>query len=75
MFCGDWFIISIELLENLIGDQFGGIFRPNEMVGCGSGIMRRSGCLVVGQTTVCSCGFLFDCMVVGQASDSMMALM
>ena len=38
-------------------------------------IMRQSACLVVNQITVYSNGFLFNSMTVGQASDSMMAMM
>ena len=37
-------------------------------------IMRQSACMVVNPITVYSCGFLFNCMTVGQASDSMTAL-
>ena len=36
--------------------------------------MRQSACLVLKQITVYSYGFLFNCMMVGQASYSMMAL-
>ena len=37
-------------------------------------IMRQSACLVVNPIMVDSYGFLFDCMMVGQASDLMTAL-
>ena len=37
-------------------------------------IMRQSACLVLNPITVYSYGFLFNCMTVGQASDSMTAL-
>ena len=37
-------------------------------------IMRQSACLDVNQITVFSRGFLFNCTVVGQASDSMTTL-
>ena len=38
-------------------------------------IMRQSACLVLNPITIYSYGFLFNCATVGQASDSMMALM
>ena len=37
-------------------------------------IMRQSACLVLNPITVYSYGFLFNCTMVGQASDSMAAL-
>ena len=36
--------------------------------------MRQSACLVLNPITVKSYGFLFNCMMVGQASDSMTAM-
>ena len=38
------------------------------------GNMPQSPCLFVYPTTVYSCGFLFNCTTLGQASGSMMAL-
>ena len=38
-------------------------------------IMRQSACLVVNLITFYSYGFLFNCTMVGQALDSMTALM
>ena len=43
-------------------------------VGYNLDIMRQSACLVLNPITVYSYGFLFNCMTVGQASDSMTAL-
>ena len=43
-------------------------------VGYNLDIMRQSACLVLNPITVSSYGFLFNCTMVGQASDSMMAL-
>ena len=37
-------------------------------------VMRQSACLVLNPITVYSYGFLFNCTTVGQASDSMTAL-
>ena len=37
-------------------------------------IMQKFSCMVVNQIKVYSYGFLFNCTMVGQASDSMMAL-
>ena len=44
-------------------------------VECGLGVVRQSACLVLGPIAVNGCGFLFNCTMVGQASDSMIALM
>ena len=46
-----------------------------ERVGYDMDIMRKSTCLVVNPITLYSYGFLFNSMAVGQASDSMTALM
>ena len=40
-----------------------------------SGLMRQSACQVLGSIMVYSYDFLFNCTTVGQASDSMRALM
>ena len=45
-----------------------------DLVGYNLDIMRQSACLVLNPITVYSCGFLFNCTMVGQASDSMTAL-
>ena len=55
-------------------DQFKKIVKRYTRVGYNLDIMRQSACLVVNPITVYSYGFLFNCMTVGQASDSMMAL-
>ena len=57
------------------GDQFKEIVKRYIRVGCGLDIVRQSTCLVLNQTTVYTYGFLFNCTTVGQASDSMTALM
>ena len=55
-------------------DQFKKIVKRYIMVGYNLDIMRQSACLVLNPITVYSYGFLFNCMAVGQASDSMTAL-
>ena len=49
--------------------------RYKKKVGYNLDIMRQSACLVVNPITDFSHGFLFNCTTVGQASDSMTALM
>ena len=44
-------------------------------VGYNFDIMRQSACLVLNSITVYNYGFLFNCTTVGQASDSITALM
>ena len=56
-------------------DQFKKIVKRYIRVGYNLGIMRQSACLVLNPITVYSYGFLFNCTTVGQASDSMTALM
>ena len=56
-------------------DQFKKIVKRYIMVGYNLDIMRQSACLVLNPITVYSYGFLFNCTTVGQASDSMTALM
>ena len=64
-----------ELLENPnFSDQFKKIVKRYIRVGYNLDIMRQSACLVLSPITVYSYVFLFNCMTVGQASDSMMAL-
>ena len=55
-------------------DQFKGMVRRYMGVGYSLDIMRQSACLVLNTITVYSYGFLFNCKTVGQASDSMTAL-
>ena len=55
-------------------DQFKKIVKRYIRVGYNLDIMRQSACLVSNPITIYSYGFLFNCMTVGQASDSMMAL-
>ena len=55
-------------------DQFKNIVKRYIKVGYNLDIMRQSACLVLNPITVYSYSFLFICTMVGQASDSMMAL-
>ena len=55
-------------------DQFKKIVKRYIRVGYNLDIMRQSTCLVLNQITVYSYGFLFNCTMMGQASDSMTAL-
>ena len=55
-------------------DQFKKIVKRYIRVGYNLDIMRQSASLVLNPITVYSYGFLFNCMTVGQASDSMTAL-
>ena len=55
-------------------DQFKKIVKRYIRVGYNLDIMQQSACLVLNPITVYSYGFLFNCMTVGQASDSMTAL-
>ena len=55
-------------------DQFKKIIKRYIRVGYNLDIMRQSACLVVNPITVYSYGFLFNCMAVGRASDSMTVL-
>ena len=55
-------------------DQFKKIVKRYIRVGHYLIIMRQSARLVLNPITVYSYGFLFNCMTVGQASDSMTAL-
>ena len=56
-------------------DQFKNIVKRYIRVGYNLDIMRQSACLVLNSITVYSYGFLFNCTTLGQASDSMTALM
>ena len=55
-------------------DQFKTIVKRNIRVGYNLDIMRQSACLVLNPIMVYSYGFLFNCTMDGQASDSMTAL-
>ena len=69
-------INSNELLENLIlVNNSKKIVKRYIRVGYNLDIMQQSACLVLNPITVYSYGFLFNCTTVGQASDSMTALM
>ena len=57
-----------------LSDQFKKIVKRYIRVGYNLDIMRQSACLVLNPITVNSYGFLFNCMTMGQASDSMTAL-
>ena len=55
-------------------DQFKNIVKRYIKVGYSLDIMRQSACLVLNPITVYRYGFLFNCTMVGQTSDSMTAL-
>ena len=55
-------------------DQFKKIVKRYVRIGYNLEIMRQSACLILNPIRVYSYGFLFNCMTVGQASDSMMAV-
>ena len=57
-----------------LSDQFKKIVKRYIRVGYNFDIMRQSSCLFLNPIAVYSYGFLFNCTMVGQASDSMMAL-
>ena len=55
-------------------DQSKKVVKRYLKVGYNLDVMRQSACLVLNPITDYSYGFLFNCMTVGQASDSMTAL-
>ena len=55
-------------------DQFKKIIKHNIKVEYNLDVIRQSACLVLNPIMVSSYVFLFNCMTVGQASDSMTAL-
>ena len=55
-------------------DQYKKIIKRYIKVGYNLDVMRQSACLVLHPITVYSYGFLFNCTMVGQASDAMTAL-
>ena len=60
--------------KHFFSDQFKKIVKRYIRVGYILDIMRQSACLVLNPIMVYSYGFLFNCTTVGQASDSMTAL-
>ena len=69
------FINSKEIVgKPNFSDQFKKIIKLYKKVGYNLDIMRQSACLIVNPNKVYSYGFLFNCIMVGQASDSMTAL-
>ena len=60
--------------EPNFSDQFKKIVKRYIRDGYNLDTMQQSACLVLNPITIYSYGFLFNCMTVGQASDSMMAL-
>ena len=61
--------------KSYFSDQFKNIVKRYIRVGYNLDVMRQSACLVLNPITIYSYGFLFNCTTVGQASDSMTALM
>ena len=57
-----------------LSDQFQKIVKRYIKDGYNLDVMRQSACLVLNPITVYSYGFLFNCVMVAQASDSMTAL-
>ena len=60
--------------KSKFSDQFKKIVKRYIRVGYNLDIMRQSLCPVLNPITVYSYGFLFNCMTVGQASDSLTTL-
>ena len=72
-------VFYCDNLKRIVGkpsfsDQFKKIIKRYKRVGYSMDIMRQSACLVVNPIINYSYGFLFNCTMVGQASDSMKAL-
>ena len=75
IFYGDLVYKSKRIVEKPnLSDQFKKIVKRYIRVGYNLDITRLSAWLVLNPITVYSYGFLFNCMTVGQASDSMTAL-
>ena len=73
-------LLQQGISERIVGkpnfsDRFKKIVKRYIRVGYNLDIMRQSACLVLNPIMVYSYGFLFNCTTVGQASDSMTALM
>ena len=69
----------VYIFKRIVGkpnfsDQFKKIVKRYIRVGYNLDIMRQSACQVLNPITVYIYGFLFNCTMVGQASDSMTAL-
>ena len=69
----------VNKFKNIVGkpifsDQFKKIIKRCKKVGYNLDIIRQSACLVVNLITVYSYAVLFNCTMVGQASDSMTTL-
>ena len=76
MFYGDLVYIFKRIVgKSNFSDQFKKIIKRYMRVGYNLDIMRHSVYLVLNPITVYSYGFLYNCTTVGQASDSMTALM
>ena len=65
----------INLKRIIRKPNFSDYFKKILRVGYRVDIMRQSVCLIVNPIMVDNYGFLFNCMMVGQDSDLMMALM
>ena len=74
IFNGDLVYKLKKKLENLILGINQKIIKHYIKVGYNLDVMRQFACLFLKPITVYSYGFLLNCMTVGQASDSMMAL-
>ena len=76
MFYGDLVYKFKGIVEKPnFSDQFKKIIKRYIKVGYNLDVMRQPACLVLNPMTVYSYVLLFNCTTVGQASDSMMALM
>ena len=74
-----WVLKNLCTLTYFVGkpnfnDQFKKSIKRYTKVGYNLDVMRKSACLVLNPITVYCYGFLFNCMTVGQSSDSMTAL-
>ena len=67
-------LLLVHVFIHNFSDKFKKIVKRYIRIGYNLDIMRQSACLVLNPITVYSYGFLFNCMTVGQASDSMTAL-
>ena len=65
------------MLKKIVGSnnfsaQLIKIISHNKTIGCSVDVFQQTACLVVSPITVGNFAFLFDCMPVGQKSDSVM---
>ena len=75
MFYGDLVYTIKRIVGKLnFSDQFKKIIKRYINVGYILDVMQQCACLVLNPITVYSYGFLFNCTMVGQASDFMTAL-